>query len=136
MDIFEDFTEKKLQQQQTLEIVDDFACEENKLRNLRGFRIFCMFLHVSSFFLFFIFLQCSSFFFFFIFLYFLFFPHFSSFLFIFSFFLSVSSFFFFYFFSFHNFPFFSFFFVFSFPTLMTEKKLSKSSYCKNDDFPL
>ena len=41
VEIVVDFIEKKLQQQQqTLEFVEDFACEDKNMRNLERFRIF------------------------------------------------------------------------------------------------
>ena len=60
MDIVEDFVEKKLQPQcQTLEIVEDFACEDKNIGHLQRFRFVKLFL----FFFFFFFLCCFSFFF-------------------------------------------------------------------------
>ena len=71
IEIVEDFVEKKLQQQrQTLEIFQDFACEDKTLENFRDFAFFFIFLHFS------IFLQFSSYFL--MFLRFFIFPHFSS----------------------------------------------------------
>ena len=48
MEIVKDFAEQELQQQrQTLEIVEDFACEARNLRKFGGFRdVSSIFLHV------------------------------------------------------------------------------------------
>ena len=55
MDIVEDFDEK-IQQPQTLEIVEDFACEDKTFEIFGAFALTVfIFLHVSSFFQFFFF---------------------------------------------------------------------------------
>ena len=52
IEIVEDFVEKVQQQRQTLEIVEDFDCEDKTLEHLprlRIFQVFLFFLHCSIF---------------------------------------------------------------------------------------